>query len=33
MSDNKPLKDWLEGDGALLRLRLARPKATSSTPR
>jgi cyclohexa-1,5-dienecarbonyl-CoA hydratase len=23
----KPLKDWLEQDGALLRLRLARPKA------
>ncbi len=27
MSDSKPLKDWLELDGALLRLRLARPKA------
>jgi len=27
MPDNKPLKDWLELDGALLRLRLARPKA------
>lgn len=22
-----PLKDWLEHDGALLRLRLSRPKA------
>lgn len=27
MTDNTPLKVWLEGDGALLRLRLARPKA------
>jgi len=27
MPDTKPLKDWLELDGALLRLRLARPKA------
>jgi len=27
MSKDSPLKDWLEHDGALLRLRLARPKA------
>jgi cyclohexa-1,5-dienecarbonyl-CoA hydratase len=27
MADASPLKDWLEHDGALLRLRLARPKA------
>ncbi len=27
MTDASPLKDWLELDGALLRLRLARPKA------
>jgi cyclohexa-1,5-dienecarbonyl-CoA hydratase len=27
MPDASPLKDWLEQDGALLRLRLARPKA------
>jgi cyclohexa-1,5-dienecarbonyl-CoA hydratase len=27
MTDTTPLKDWLEFDGALLRLRLARPKA------
>jgi len=27
MTDTRPLKDWLELDGALLRLRLARPKA------
>jgi len=27
MLTNSPLKDWLEFDGALLRLRLARPKA------
>jgi cyclohexa-1,5-dienecarbonyl-CoA hydratase len=27
MTDTCPLKDWLELDGALLRLRLARPKA------
>ena len=27
MSAESPLKDWLESDGALLRLRLARPKA------
>lgn len=27
MTDARPLKDWLEFDGALLRLRLARPKA------
>jgi cyclohexa-1,5-dienecarbonyl-CoA hydratase len=27
MADASPLKDWLEQDGALLRLRLARPKA------
>jgi cyclohexa-1,5-dienecarbonyl-CoA hydratase len=27
MTDTGPLKDWLELDGALLRLRLARPKA------
>jgi cyclohexa-1,5-dienecarbonyl-CoA hydratase len=27
MTDTRPLKDWLEFDGALLRLRLARPKA------
>jgi cyclohexa-1,5-dienecarbonyl-CoA hydratase len=26
VADAKPLKDWLEQDGALLRLRLARPK-------
>ena len=27
MNTTSPLKDWLEFDGALLRLRLARPKA------
>jgi cyclohexa-1,5-dienecarbonyl-CoA hydratase len=27
MSKDSPLKDWLEHDGALLRLQLARPKA------
>jgi cyclohexa-1,5-dienecarbonyl-CoA hydratase len=27
MTDTSPLKDWLELDGALLRLRLSRPKA------
>ena len=27
MAEATPLKDWLEHDGALLRLRLARPKA------
>lgn len=27
MNDASPLRDWLEHDGALLRLRLARPKA------
>lgn len=27
MSNESPLKDWVEADGALLRLRLARPKA------
>jgi len=27
VADATPLKDWLEQDGALLRLRLARPKA------
>ena len=27
MAEPTPLKDWLEHDGALLRLRLARPKA------
>jgi len=27
MSTESPLKDWVESDGALLRLRLARPKA------
>jgi cyclohexa-1,5-dienecarbonyl-CoA hydratase len=27
MTDASPLRDWLELDGALLRLRLARPKA------
>jgi cyclohexa-1,5-dienecarbonyl-CoA hydratase len=27
MTETKPLKDWIELDGALLRLRLARPKA------
>jgi len=27
MTDKSPLQDWLEFDGALLRLRLARPKA------
>jgi cyclohexa-1,5-dienecarbonyl-CoA hydratase len=27
VADASPVKDWLEGDGALLRLRLARPKA------
>jgi cyclohexa-1,5-dienecarbonyl-CoA hydratase len=27
MSTDSPLKDWVEADGALLRLRLARPKA------
>jgi len=27
MTDTRPLKDWLDLDGALLRLRLARPKA------
>ena len=27
MTDTAPLKVWLERDGALLRLRLARPKA------
>ena len=27
MADTSPLKDWLEHDGALLRLRLSRPKA------
>lgn len=27
MSAESPLKDWVEADGALLRLRLARPKA------
>jgi cyclohexa-1,5-dienecarbonyl-CoA hydratase len=27
MSEASPLKDWLELDGALLRLRLARPRA------
>ena len=27
MTDTSPLQDWLEFDGALLRLRLARPKA------
>ena len=28
-----PLKAWLEKDGALLRLRLNRPKANLVTPR
>jgi cyclohexa-1,5-dienecarbonyl-CoA hydratase len=27
MSNESPLKDWVEADGALLRLRLSRPKA------
>lgn len=27
MNTESPLKDWVESDGALLRLRLARPKA------
>ena len=27
MSDASPLRSWLEHDGALLRLRLSRPKA------